>query len=331
MRAKTVGDVGERGIIALIRAAFPARGRNVLLGIGDDSAVVRPGRVPAILTKDLLVENVDFYRNRHPAYYVGRKSLAVNLSDIAAMGGTPRYALLGLGWPGDLPLLWARDFLRGFRDAAGDSHTELIGGDISRAREIVISVTAIGEARSIVRRGGAKPGDGIFVSGTLGDAALGLALMERGAVLGRSRVRNAVLKAFLDPQPQICLGRELSRGRIASSMIDLSDGLSVDLRHICEESGTGAEIDLQAIPLSAGMRTYGGDRALDFALHGGEDFQLLFTVPPERAKADLLKAAAGRFPLTYIGRIRERKGVFGIDAAGRRAPIAARGYEHFKA
>jgi len=331
LKIRTVQDLGERGLIGLIRKVFPARGKSVLLGIGDDAAILRPGRKPIILTKDLLVEDVDFLRDRHPAFFIGRKSLSVNLSDIAAMGGTPRAALLGLGLPGDLGLDWIRAFLKGFASAGRDYGVDLIGGDISKSREIVVSVTLIGEGESLVTRSGARPGDGVYVSGTLGDAALGLALLNTGVEPRGRGSEAAVVKAFLDPTPQLVLGRELARRRLASAMIDVSDGLSVDLRHLAEESGAGAEIDPAAIPLSAGVRAWGGSDTLKYALNGGEDFQLLFTVRPSRRNAAGLGFLNRRFPLTRIGRIIEKKGIFKLEKDGRRRALPACGYDHFKA
>jgi thiamine-monophosphate kinase len=331
LKIRTVQDLGERGIIELIRKAFPARGKNVILGIGDDAAVLRPGRKPMILTKDLLVEDVDFLRDRHLPFFIGRKSLSVNVSDIAAMGGVPRAALLGLGLPGDLGLDWVRAFLKGFAAAGRDYGVDLIGGDVSRSREIIVSVTVAGEGEPLVARRGARPGDGIYVSGTLGDAALGFALINDGAAPGGRGLKAALVKAFLDPWPQLALGRELARRRLASAMIDISDGLSVDLRHLSEESGAGAEIDLAAIPLSAGMRAWGGDEIRHYALNGGEDFQLLFTVRPSRRNAAALVSLGRRVPLARIGRIIEKKGIYAVGTDGRRRPLPARGYEHFKA
>lgn len=331
MKIRAVQDLGERRLIELIRKAFPARGKNVILGIGDDAAVLRPGRTPLILTKDLLVEDVDFLRDRHPAFFIGRKSLSVNLSDIAAMGGTPRAALLGLGLPGGLDLEWIRAFLRGLAAAGRDYGVDLIGGDVSGSREIVVSVTVIGEGAPLVTRRGARPGDSVYVSGTLGDAALGFALIEAGASIRCRGAKADLVKAFLDPAPQLALGRELARRGLASAMIDISDGLSVDLRHVAEESGAGAEIETAALPLSAGMRAWGGENPLHHALHGGEDFQLLFTVRPSPRNDAALAALAKRYLLTRIGRIIEKKRIFAVDAAGRRMPLPARGYEHFRA
>jgi thiamine-monophosphate kinase len=321
-------SLGERELIALIRQEFSGRRKDILLGIGDDAAVLRPGKYFSVITKDLLVENVDFIRRLHPAFYIGRKSLNVNLSDIAAMGAAPKYALLGLGLPRDLSVEWIQEFLAGFKSAARRERVALVGGDISKASKITISVTVIGEGQTIVRRDGARSGDLVFVSGTLGDAKLGFMLMNRGATLGRDRITDAALRAFLDPVPRVALGQKISGGKIASSMIDTSDGLSVDLMHLCEESGTGAEIDLTELPLSAGMKAFGGRNAFRYALHGGEDFELLFTVRPRK-----IKAVAGLqriHKITPIGRIIREKGIFAVDRRGRRMPLAVRGYEHFK-
>lgn len=319
--------LGERELIAAIRKEFSGAGKNVVLGIGDDAAVLRPGRIPLILTKDLLVEGVDFIRRLHPAYSIGRKSLNVNLSDIAAMGGNPKYALLGLAFPPDLSPSWISQFMAGFGSAARQAGVALIGGDISKARTIVISVTVLGEGKHVVKRSGARPGDRVYVSGCLGDAKLGLLLTMKGFRLGRSESADPVLRAFLDPEPRIALGRELARRNIPSAMIDISDGLSVDLMHICEESGTGAEIELEKLPLSPGLRAIGGKKALEYALHGGEDFELLFTAAP--GKQTLLESLPKRLKITMIGRITRKKGIYSVDRFGRKRRLEIKGYEHF--
>jgi thiamine-monophosphate kinase len=319
--------LGERELVAAIRKVFSSSGKSIVLGIGDDAAMVRPGRIPLILTKDLLVEDVDFIRRIHPAYSIGRKSLNVNLSDIAAMGGNPKYALLGLAFPPDLSLTWIREFLSGFGSAARQAGVALIGGDISKAPAIIISVTVLGEGKHAVRRSGARPGDRIYVSGCLGDAKLGFLLTKKGFRFGRAESADPILRAFLDPVPRIALGRELARRNIPSSMIDISDGLSVDLMHICEESGTGAEIELARLPLSPGMQAFGGKKALGYALHGGEDFELLFTAAPR--KQDLLEGLRKRFKITMIGRMTREKGIYSVDRFGRKRRLEIKGYEHF--
>jgi len=296
------------------------------MGIGDDAAVVRiPGNL--LITKDLLVENVDFRRDLHPPRLLGRKSINVSLSDIAAMGGRPLHAVLGLALPGDLDEAWLSAFLAGFRDASRDACVALVGGDISRARQIVISVTVTGEAKTFVGRGGARPGDRIFVSGTLGDAAQGLQLLEKGFRPGKDRAAGRLLKAFLDPEPRLELGAFLARRKLASALIDVSDGLSVDLAHICEESGVGASVELGRIPVSKELRR-SSKRPLDLALNGGEDFELLFMVRPRNVPR--LRRVAKRFKITAIGRITAGRKILAVDSAGKKKPLQVRGYEHFR-
>lgn len=319
--------LGERELIAAIRREFSPTGKGVMLGIGDDAAVLKPGKLPLILTKDLVVEDVDFIRGLHPAFFIGRKSLNVNLSDVAAMGGTPKFALLGLGFPPDLSSTWVKEFLSGFESAARQAGVSLVGGDVSKAKEIIISVTVLGEGLKLVTRSGARPGHLVFVSGFLGDAKLGFVLTKKGISLGQDKRADPVLRAFLDPVPRIKLGCELARTKIASSMIDMSDGLSVDLTHLCQESGVGADIEFASLPLSPGMKTFGGKKGLDYALHGGEDFELLFTAPA--AKGELLNALAKTFRITRIGRITGKKGITLIDGRGRRKRLEIKGYEHF--
>jgi thiamine-monophosphate kinase len=318
-------SLGERELVSSIREEFSTRSRGLILGIGDDAAVIRGAEGPCLLTTDLLIEDVHFIALLHPPRYLGRKSLNVNLSDIAAMGGRPRFALLGLGLRKGLAKAWVRGFLGGLKAAAEEAGVTLIGGDISAARRTVVSITVIGEAERFIPRSGARPGDLIFVSGYLGDAAAGLRLLRRGYRLGQDKKADHLLRAFLDPAPQIALGQALSRLKAASSMIDTSDGLSVDLLHLCEESGTGAEIDLEKLPLSGAIRRF--EKKPDgLALHGGEDYQLLFTLSPKKLPG--LVALQKEFSLHRIGRMTRRKGIFVIDLKGRKHPLKAGGYEH---
>jgi thiamine-monophosphate kinase len=272
----------ERDLVAAIRRGFPEKGRGLVLGIGDDAAVVRSTKHLNLLTTDLLVEDVHFTASLHPPFYLGRKSLNVNLSDIAAMGGQPRFALLGLALRKGLKTNWVEEFFRGLGAAAAEAGVGLMGGDISTALKITISITVWGEATTFITRSGARPGDLIFLSGDAGDAAAGLRLLRRGFRLGRDREADSLLLAFLNPVPQITLGRTLSRLRAATAMIDSSDGLSVDLLHLCEESGTAAVVELDRLPLSPALRTF-ERRPERLALHGGEDYGLLFTVSPRKS------------------------------------------------
>jgi thiamine-monophosphate kinase len=319
-------DLGERRLISGIRQAVPAKPRGVILGIGDDAAVVRsPGTL--VLTHDLLVEDVDFRRALHPPRFLGRKALNVNLSDIAAMGGRPLHAVLGLALPGGIGRRWLGQFLRGVLDAAGAARVALVGGDLSSSRQIVIAVTLTGEARRFVTRSGAKPGDRLFVSGTLGDAAMGLRLVERGPARGKSRPAGRLVRAFLDPSPRLELGLLLARRGLASAMIDVSDGLAVDLAHICEESRVGAELEPGRVPISPELRA-ASRRPLDMALNGGEDFELLFTVRPRNVPR--LRSLGKRFMITEIGRITAGRKILTVDPAGKKRPLKIKGYEHFK-
>ena len=321
-----VRQLGERRLIERIRGAESAHVPGVILGIGDDAAVVcGPRRL--LVTTDMLVEGVDFLKRIHPPRLLGRKALNVNLSDIAAMGGRPLHAVLGLAVPGTTDVRWVDDFLAGFRSAAREHGVALIGGDISDAGEVVISVTVTGEANRFVTRSGAKPGDAIFVSGTLGDAAMGLRLLKRGGAARSNANARPLIKAFLDTSPRLELGTILARERLASAMIDISDGLSVDLRHICEESGAGAEIELGKVPLSAGLRRFAKD-PLALALNGGEDFELLFTVRP--ANVPRVRRLARRFDLSEIGRVKSGRRILAIDASGKKTTLVAKGYEHFR-
>jgi thiamine-monophosphate kinase len=319
--------LGERRVVARIRRAFGERRAGVLVGIGDDAALVRgPGRL--LLTTDLLVEDQDFRRDEHPPRLLGRKALNVNLSDIAAMGGRPLHALVGMALPADIDEGWLRQFMAGFRAAGREAGVSLVGGDLSQAETIMIAVTVTGEALSPVLRRGARAGDAIFVSGTLGDAAGGLRLLEKGGHRGVVKEVRPLLEAFLDPAPRLELGGLLARRRLASAMIDLSDGLSVDLAHICEESRTGAEIEADRIPISPALSHMARD-PLDMALNGGEDFELLFTVRPRDLAA--VEKLAGRFGLSRIGRITAGRRLVLIGPGRRKRALRAKGFEHFSA
>jgi len=315
----------ERELVAAIRRDFRRTGRGVRLGIGDDAAVISPGRAGLLLTTDLLIEDVHFTTRIHPAFLLGRKSLNVNVSDIAAMGGRPRFALLGLALKPGLTGEWVDGFFSGLRAAAGEAGVTLIGGDISGSEKICISVTLVGDAERSVRRSGARPGDLIFVSGRLGQAAAGLRLLKKGLKLGRNSPADPLIRAFLDPVPRVRLGRELARKKLASAMIDTSDGLSVDLLHICEESRCGADVDLQALPISPELRSFESEPEAG-ALHGGEDYQLLFAVPPRRLPEVLRLSKTHE--LSQIGRFRRGRGIFVVDGRGKRRPLESRGFEH---
>jgi len=268
---------------------------NLVAGIGDDAAVFRTnsGR-ENVITADLLVEDIDFRRTTTPPFLLGHKALAVSLSDIAAMGARPLWSLISVGVPEEV---WETEFVDrlydGLLDLANRYGVQLIGGDTSRTNErIVIDSVVAGECAkgTAVMRGGASVGDQIFVTGSLGAAAAGLRLIERGAHLAEqnlgdedSQKLDHVLLRQLRPEPRVGWGIVLGEERIATAMIDLSDGLSSDLNRICDAGNVGALIDSSLLPVDNRVTELCGRRALDplqLALHGGEDFELLFTVKP---------------------------------------------------
>ena len=318
-------ELGERRVISRIRRAFGEPRTDILIGIGDDAALVKAPR-SLLLTTDILVEDEDFRRAVHPPRLLGRKALNVNLSDIAAMGGRPLHALVGMAMPGDIEESWLRQFMAGFGSAAREAKVALVGGDLSQSEKIMISVTVTGEANSPVTRSGARAGDRIFVSGTLGDAAQGFRLLEKGGRQGRGRGAGPLIRAFLDPTPRLKLGALLARRKLASAMIDVSDGLSVDLAHICEESGVGAEVEASRIPISEALRRFSKD-PLALALHGGEDFELLFTVRPGNLAA--VRKLSSRFKLTMIGRVTAGKKIFLVGSDKKKTPLRPGGFDHF--
>jgi thiamine-monophosphate kinase len=285
----------EFDFIDALRQRAGLAGHSLVAGIGDDAAVLRstPGK-ETVITADLLVEDIDFRRTTTPPFLLGHKALAVSLSDIAAMGARPLWSMVSIGVPEDV---WETGFVErlydGLLDLANRYGVQLIGGDTSRTNErIVIDSIVSGEcaAGMAVMRSGASAGDQVFVTGSLGAAAAGLRLIERGAHLAEqnladddSQKLDHVLLRQLRPEPRVGWGIVLGEERLATSMIDLSDGLSSDLNRLCASSKVGALIDSALLPIDDRVTELCGRRALDplqLALHGGEDFELLFTVKP---------------------------------------------------
>jgi thiamine-monophosphate kinase len=319
-------------------------------GIGDDAAVLKSlTGTDVVISTDLLVEDIDFRRDTTQPDLLGHKALAVSLSDIAAMGARPRWAMLSLGLPNEV---WESGFVEGFYagffELASRYGVTLIGGDVSRTPDkIVIDSIAIGEClmEREVFRSGAKPGDQIFVTGFLGDAAAGLRLLERGARLSprsttepTSKVEQArehpvdhLLLRQLRPEPRVGWGLLVGEKRLATAMIDISDGLSSDLNHLCSESNVGALIQASQIPIDSRVTELSGRRALDplmLALHGGEDFELLFAVSPENVRR-LPKRVDG-VSLTRIGEIKNASAGVQIAEGSKIWKLEPRGWEHFK-
>ncbi len=305
----------ERRLIERIRAASKSRTAALVRGIGDDCAVLRPPKNHEMLvTTDFSIEGVHFRRDWHSAESVGHRCLARGLSDIAAMGGEPLAAFLSLALPADLPQKWADGFLKGLLRLAERFRVPLAGGDIAQSLSgvtadiVVVGSVPRGEA---VLRSGARPGDRIYVSGALGASVAALQLLRAG-----KKVRAAAYPAHFSPTPRLELGRALREKKLASAMIDISDGISVDLAHLCDESGVGAVVEAELIPVAP-------KSTLEFALHGGEDYELLFT-----SRARLPKQIAG-VKVTQIGEIVSRRGVWVNGVDGRKSVLKPRGWEHF--
>jgi len=289
------------------------------IGIGDDASVVpMPGGFQ-LITTDLLVENVHFRLADFRLPDLARKALAVNISDIAAMGGTPQYAYLGLAYPDRLPSFGLQAFFKGIADGCRKWKMELAGGDFSASSLLLISLTVVGHCRRPVLRRGARPGDWIGITGPVGESALGLELLQRGRRGGR------FVRRHMEVDPQVAAGQLLAP--YVTSMIDISDGLLLDLQRILDASGVGAEIETARLPIAPETirqcRKIGLD-PVELALAGGEDYQLLFTVPAENERVLRRRGFGGHL----IGRIRKGRRLMVRGPDGERIPTS-KGYDHF--
>jgi len=332
-------ELSEKAIIERIRSSSGSAGGELLVAIGDDCAVLkRTGNMLELLTIDTLVEEIHFNSVWHAPLLLGRKAAAVNISDIAAMGGMPRYALLSLALPGDFKKEWLDDFMKGFLACLADYDTELIGGDtVGSSGGITISVTLLGEVSEteLLRRSTARAGDLVVVSDFLGEAAAGLELCRNGyhdkgdGGGGWQRL----LAAHLDPEPEVALGRLLAASGRVTAMMDLSDGLATDLAHLCMESGVGAEVEASSLPITDKLQIAAelldGD-PFEWALRGGEDYRLLFTVAEGHFEElnDQVRSEIGR-TLHVVGKVVDGSGVTLLEGAKRR-DISYTGYDHFK-
>ena len=320
-------NLSEKDLIRLIRARAGRRSPAVLQGIGDDCARLAPQPgYETLVTTDFTLEGMHFRRAWHPADSVGHRALARGLSDIAAMGGEPLAAFLSLALPETLPRRWVEGFLRGFLALARKFDVTLAGGDTAESPAgILADVVVVGRVPKgqAVARSGARPGDGIYVTGELGGSAAVLAELRRSGASswGKPGGAGKLAAAHFFPVPRIAAGRALAAKRLASAMIDVSDGLSTDLSHICEESSVGALVNEHSIP----RPVIAGGSSLHFALHGGDDYELLFTAP--RTARVPAKIAGVR--VTRIGEVVKRKGMWLVDSHGQQKPLQARGWQHF--
>jgi thiamine-monophosphate kinase len=344
-----LSEVGELSLLKTIRRKFTIKSKDVIVGIGDDTAVIKPPGKNLLATTDMMVEGIHFDLNLITPYQLGFKLVSVNVSDIYAMGGRPQYLLLDIALNKNTEQSFVNRFFDGIRWAMKLYGVSLIGGDISSSRkDIVIVATLIGNAKKHIRRSGAKPGDMIYITGNLGDSACGLEVLKRlkqadGCQLSAvSKKQIAALSKLglswntVKPLLRRHLMPEARNPekfiRYATSMIDLSDGLFIDLSRLCDESRAGAKIFMERIPVSIRMRTASsllGLDAMKLACSVGEDYELLFTTSPTSPISSLLRRGTGGVKITCIGEITKRGRVI-IDAAGRESQLKPEGYQHFE-
>jgi thiamine-monophosphate kinase len=331
----------EAQFVRWLRARWPERAPGLDLGIGDDAAVVSVARGrDLVLTTDLSLEGIHFRSDLHPPRAVGHRALARAISDLAAMGARPRFALISLALDRRTKRIWVSGFYDGLARLAHRLGVTVIGGDTAVIETgTMVDFVAVGEVERgrALRRAGARPGDRVCVSGRLGLAALGLSFLKSGAraissvrptkrIVGSER---AALMAHLYPEPRCELGMFLAKHHLASAAIDVSDGFARDLSRLCEASGCGAVIREDRLPLPETATS--GRRNLDLlklALYGGEDYELIFTVP--RSRMARLPGAIRGVAIHEIGEIRRRRGLILARADGRQTPLEPSGYDHFE-
>lgn len=335
-------EMGELALIESIRSGWGNAGgsghgnrgfaRSLLLGIGDDCAILRPPKGHEILvTTDFTLEGRHFRRDWHSPESVGHRALARGLSDLAAMGARPMAAFLSLALPGEMLATragraWVERFFTGLRGLADEYAVPLAGGDTAESPcgLVLADIVLVGSAPAgrALRRSGGRAGDAVYVTGGLGGAAAELAEME---LRGRKRPPGYGAHPQMYPQPRIAVGLALARRRLATASIDLSDGLSTDLAHLCHESGVGAEVLEEALPIHPLAAKAAPERAIKLALDGGEDYELLFTAPPS---VRMPRSVAG-VPVTRIGKLVRGAAISIVDSAGRSRPLKPGGWEHF--
>jgi thiamine-monophosphate kinase len=331
-------DRSEVELVRAIRKVLSGEAPGVVVPVGDDAAVVEPGEHHGLLTADILVEGVHFEEGATSPHDLGHKAVTVNVSDVAAMGGSPRYGLTCLAVSDRVEASWVMELYGGMREGADEYGMALVGGDTSRSDRTVISVTVYGEVAKgrAVTRSGARPGDRLAVTGALGASAGGLRLAraegERRRDLLSTEWGRALLALHERPVARVGEGQTLAQAG-ATAMIDLSDGLALDLWRVCQESGVGARIRLADVPTADGLEELSRIEPvdpLDLALYGGEDYELLAALPGQAADAARQRLAE-RFGtlLTEVGEVTDRAELVSVDVDGSEAPLQPKGWDHF--
>jgi thiamine-monophosphate kinase len=331
-----LSEIGEFGFIDRVRQVCDVSVRGVIKGIGDDCAVFRASSGSLMLfTTDMLLEDIHFMRDTITSYQLGRKVIAVNLSDIAAMGGRPLVALISLGIPIQTEVEEILELYRGMRDICTGYGLNIAGGDtVASSDKLVINASVIGEGREneILYRSGANPGDKVYLTGHIGDSIAGLKILKN-EITPPGGTGGYFINAHNEPKPLVEIGAFIATSGLATAMIDLSDGLLSDLGHICEESGVGATISAPAIPLSPELKLLAGGvgfNSLELALSGGEDYQLLFTAPEKKAqRVEKLFRGHGISPPSLIGEIVQERGIRLRKHDGSSEELRPKGFNHF--
>jgi thiamine-monophosphate kinase len=336
MKVKELGEFGLIGLLAgMISKAqdkSAAAFQKLVIGIGDDAAAWKGDTATQLVTTDSLFQDVHFRLETTPWYELGWKSLAVNLSDIAAMGGVPEYAVISLAVPPDTEVDDVKAMYQGMLDLAQKYGVAIIGGDTCKAPLVSITITVLGNAvdkdGKVLTRSAARPGDRIAVTGALGAAAAGMEMLDKKLKLDAETSRQ-LSTAFLKPEARVAEGQKLV-GLGVKAAIDISDGLIADLKHICESSKVGARVEVDKIPVAPAVKSDFGERALELALTGGEDYELLFTASGEVMDKVKTKISC---PVTLIGKIVAGGpgGVVIVDERGKPIDMAKSGWEHFNA
>jgi thiamine-monophosphate kinase len=328
----------EVELVRALRKVLSGEAPGVLVGAGDDAAVVEPARHPVLLTTDMLVEGVHFELGATSPHDLGHKAVTVNVSDVAAMGGSPRYGLAAVALPEAVESAWVMELYGGMREAADEYAMTLVGGDTTRGERTTIAVSLVGEVPEgrAVLRSGAGPGDVVAVTGRLGGSAAGLRIArapeEEQKDLLSTEWGRALVAMHERPVARLGEGQILAAAG-ATAMLDLSDGLSLDLARLCEESDVGARVNVDDVPLALGLdelaRKIGAD-PLELALHGGEDYELLCTIA-RQAVQTAGKRLEERYGITLsvIGEIVEGSGVTAVRADGSEQMLEAKGWDHF--
>lgn len=328
MNTGTISEIGEFGLIQIIQSIIGTPTKEVLVGLGDDAATFQPQNKPIVVSTDAMVEDVHFRLDWTTAEHLAHKALASSLSDLAAKAAQPAHAVIALGLPSHTRIDWMEAFYRSIAANTKLWQTQIIGGDTVASEKLWITITVWGYQTTPNPIGihTANPGDKILVSGYLGDAAGGLHLLQSGQI-DHSAYHQYLINRFSCPSPRIAEAVQIVEGVTPSTMTDISDGISRDLRKVCEASNVGARLEAKRLPISAALQDVFEDEVANIAWQGGEDYELLMTLSPDDSKTLFNKWDQSVCPLTMIGEIKNPD--YGIEVEGLKN-VEGKGFDHFK-